>query len=642
MRSNIMLVNERLEKTNTAMNIPAWIDLPTDLWAIALSFLAFNDLAHVRVVNRPMNTSAYLAGFFSQLSLHSQITQEITLGKYLLLNVESEQEQIGASRISLYFQQRYNENHVNLLTEYNVALSQLLGDHQSMWVACREEIDKKFYPEVTQEWLQLECKSLISLAKEMSSTYQIIFPNYNHGIFINSNVSIHEQMIGRDQGAINLPPKLALMSYSKLLEFFDRINFIEQVWADVTLLYAIFGGVEFPALTNVDQRILDLFDNPVITENITSLPLVFISNLEPHNFDIDLLIRNSVLFSYLNSLSSDELIFVIKHVSTIGGLDLSFLEAIIRSPEMRGRLLSADYTKMAAYLAEKSQKESVDPEKAAVILSIPEIIEHLLDEDLLELMSKLWEEIPQLLLNNMKLKNRMTGDLWFELVEKSCIFAGVVSQDKEIYDLFSAQQLKYLVQEKFQKNLLDDEDVFVKLNEIFTVREIKVLSFNARSSFVERISMLIPKNAGIFNSNSSVSYSVLPGHDPMIMNRGIRNSRVLEVKTLPLENNPQHNRSNLGKSNDLENAMEYVFAGANILLLMGAATGIATFLLPQMLSMAIGFLGAALLAFSAYGLMANSRYGFFSTSDSSTIASSSLHKIDLNKEICNHSGKTKV
>jgi hypothetical protein len=585
-----------------------------------------------------MNTFAYLAGFLCQLSFSSQVTQEVTLAKYLLSNAEGEQGELNISRIVAYFQRRYNENFVNLLTEYNAVFSQLFSNHQSIWISRPKEIAKKFHPEVSLEWLQLECESLILLAKEVLSSYQIIFRNSNQEISSDSNMQAGERRIESSLCTPSLPPKLALMNYSKLLEFFDRIDFIEQVWADMTLLYALLG-VGQPALTDVTQRILELFGNNVVTENITSLPVIFVSNLGFSNFDIELLIRNPVLFPHFNSLSSAELVFVLRHVSAINDIDLRFLEAVVRLPEIRERLLSSDYVKMATCLPKIKKKEKINPKKAAVILSMPEIIEQLTDKDLLKLMGKLPAEISQLLLDNIKLKNRMTGNLWFDLMKKNCLFEDVVSQDKEIYSLFSSQQLKCLVLDKFQEKLLEDEGVFSKLNGVFTVREIETLTFNNPPSVVERVSRLTPKNISISFSGYSASYSNFSQYGCIVRNEGIKSTLMSEINIFPSEGNLAHNKFSPGEPGELNGAIEYILVGANMLLFMGAATGVATFFLPYMLSVAIGFLGAALLAFSAYGLMVDSRYGFFSASDGLVADSLSLQKRDCNEEMHARYGK---
>jgi hypothetical protein len=620
----MMLHNsQRLKNATITNNYSVWTAFPGELWETALSFLSFNDLGNIRSVTRQMSTFAYLAGFFQQISFHFQTTKKYTLAKYLFSNMQSEQGELDISQIVAYFQERYRENFVNLLVDYDTILPKFFP--KSKWVCSSKEVEKKFYPEVNRGGLALECESLVSLAKQVLPSYQIIFGKHNSGV-------------DGVQKMASLPPKLSLADYNKVLEFLDRVGFVEQLWADITLLHGIFGEVEFLGITDLTQRIFDFFDNTVITENITSLPLIVISTLDSCNFDVKLLATNPILFHYFNRLLPDELVFVINQASVVDDVYLHFLEAVIRLPEVRKRLLGSHYINMSAHLLKINEDEGVDSKKAAIILSIPEIIGQLTDKHLLRLMERLWKEVPELLRDNMALKDRMTGDLWIDLVKACYFFAKVVSKDKAVYDLLSAQQLKYLVQEMSQHELLEDGDVFAKLDGAFNAREVKILAFNNPSSFIKKVSMLVPKNSHTSCSISS-TYYVSSRHDHVVMNRGVESDRITGINNSSVGSDFLQNKLNSNESNDFINVMECVFAGANILLLMGAATGIATFLLPEMLSVAIGFLGAALLAYSAYGLMANSRYGFFSASNSSAAGSLSLQKIDFNEERHAHWGK---
>jgi hypothetical protein len=584
-------------------------DLSNDLWETALSFLSYNDLANVRLVNKKMNTFAYLAGFFHFLISHPQATKTNTLAKYLLSRVSVNNEPTS-NQVTSFFQDLYGDYFVNLLTTYQAIKSRLFGNHGEKWVFHQQIVEKKLYFQITQDSLVRECESWVSLARQVFPAYNIILGNdANQSFLADFDAWPPASFIVGVRGAGRLPPKFPLKDYSKLLEFLDRMDFFEKVWADMIFLHNVFNGFDFPAYTNLNQRILDLVSADVMKENITENVFIFISALFPERFTAILLITNPSLFSYFIRLPLDSIVFAIKHHS------INFLKAAVNSLEIREHLSSFNYIEMSTYPLNDYKIEGVDLKRAAIILAVPEVIEKITDEDLLMLMRNTWDEAGQLLLSNEKLKNRMVDNLWFELIKRSACFAEVISKNKAIYDLLSPKQLKYLILRRREKNVLEDKEVICKLQNFLTEYEIRVLKIDVPASIIANLAALIPKVANIQYLSLPASCNDFYRHEQDILSRSLESATMPKIEMLSVESNRPSN-----KSNNFDDAIEYVYAGANILFLMSAASGVATFLVPQMLAAAIGFLGAALLVFSAYGVMTQSRHRFFPASGGSVVA----------------------
>ncbi len=532
---------------------------PGDLLEFSLSFLSKDDLLNVTKVNRRMNTFACSQLLFRYLITHPQRLQENSLSNRLMSAALLEQEP-DRSLVTQYFNDRFRGNNLNLLTQYQAARNRLL---EESWVHCEEEIKQLFYPEITQGWLQLEARALVHLAKTAIPAYRRILEKAEQSLLQLISADEDENVENIILKNLPLPPKQPIESYWNLKRFFDRVHFIEEIWSDMVLLNSILTGLVSWQRPNLNRRIIRSFNNVTMTENITPRAVLFICSLD--NFRTELLIKNPNLFTYFNSLSPDALVFAVRHKGVrLDHHDLDFLKAVVRSAELRERLSGCHYVEMV------SVEDAIHPEKTivlakagVVILSVPEIIDKLTDEDLLILMRGAWKETPQLLQDNPALKKRMTGSVWSELAKESPHYREFVLNDEKIYKLLSTSQL----------------------------------------SHIRKLNFIRPEPSYL-----SLPYLPPPSLPP-ITQQLQSSTRLPEEKHQPPE--ARHNR--------LEQSLKITLAVATTLLIAGTATGVATFLAPHLLAVTIGLLGAALLTFGAYGLIKCYSHGFFSSSAPASI-----------------------
>ncbi|MDR3477607.1 MAG: hypothetical protein P4M14_06205 [Gammaproteobacteria bacterium] len=484
-----------------------------------------------------------------------------------------------------------------------------------------------------------------------------------------------------------LPPKISLEDYQDLKKFIDTIHLIEQLWSDMVLLNGILAGL-LPGPVDLDQKIINLFRNKIITENISRGAIFFICSLASPNFSTELLITNPILFSHFNHLSPDDVVFAVKH----SGIqperhDLDFLRVAVRSAELRKRLLSHHYVEMATIeLTWHHKKSAIFSDRAAVILSVPEIIHQLTDDDLLKLTKKTWDEMPQLLLDNPALKERMKEDMWLALSKESEPYCNVILNnpditnlltDKnlldylkyecatilqllqanpalkermnenlwlelgkethdyrklilntpEILDLFSDKNLLILMGEAQYKmpQLLQDnpairkrmtgdlwfsltfefpsyKNIILNDNEIYMLLSVEQRDAIREKSYSPRI-LTTDEVICEFTRRVVQENYRLNGYPPANVLPEYKQEPIQDPIQLPIE--PQ--------ASGLEQTMKATLALATSLLIAGAGTGIASVFVPHILTVAIGLLAAALLAFSAYGLMKCYQHGFFSS-----------------------------
>lgn len=562
-----------------------------------------------------------------------------------------------------------------LLNEFKELSERLLNFPAFTWIDNRNFIKEHFYPEVqSSEWIKQKYQTLCMLAKELQSAEPTILGS-------SKEAKLSMQMLINGSSS---------RKYPKLLEFLNGAYFLQRLWSDLNFLNHFSKSLNNIYLANTrdaniyqanilpdtpnktkifNQAVIDFFKEPLLSRNISFIVFVFIKNLKNEFFSSELIIDDPLLFHHFNQLSVNELIGVAQGLYLDHScLDVSFLEKIIQKPEINQRLESCHYVLLASI----PDNGVVLSAGAKVVLSVSEVPAKLTDNDLLTLVDALENDaLFSSLKVNENLKKRMNGDLWFRLASEHILKDELILAHKEIYDLFSPQQLKQLILDKYSYHcLLSDNGVFNILFNDFTVAEIKKVMdcyqhlssphkqqqssgtipspenpelftkinelYKQAITNASKLSEMpsesgrgrqilpvthISDNPGV-KSTSRSSTSLLSGssEEKEGHSAGVPATDQIQEKLasrsalMPLsQTNIERMREE--KSGTSSTATKYMGAAlmlACTLVVSATTLGISALFLPYLLTAAVTLLGAALLAFGVYAVINFSQYGMFS------------------------------